>query len=123
MDDRPVVLTVGFALSEVDETWRDFRHVAAPSQAQAVAEMFSLAPAVVLIDLDLAQGSPIAVADFTSYRHPDARVIFISDSDMFSDGSLFAHCGNVHAHVGRGMAEPDMVALVAHHARPEGSTE
>jgi hypothetical protein len=121
-DDRPVVLSVGFALPADDETWGAFQHVAALSQAQAVARLFECAPAVVLIDLDLAQGSPLAVADFVSYRHPEARVIFVSETGMFSDGSLFAHCPNVHAHVGRGMAEPDMVALVAHHARGTPST-
>jgi hypothetical protein len=116
-DTRPVVLSVGFALSDKAEAWRDFRAVAVSSQAQAVAKMFELAPAVVLIDLELTNGSPLAVADFASYRYPDARIIFVSESDMFADGSVFAHCPNVHAHVGRGMAEPDMVALVSHHAR------
>ena len=120
-DDRPVVLSVGFTLSKDDETWRDFAHVAAASQAQAVALMFEMAPSVVLIDIDLIQGSPIAVADFASYRHPAARVIFISDTEIFSDGSLFAHCSNVHAHIGRGMAEPDVAALVAHHARADAA--
>lgn len=119
-DDRPVVLCVGFAHPGrgrgIGREWDAFRAERATSQARAVAMMFELEPAVVLIDLGLAEGSPIAVADFASYRHPEARVIFVSDSPMFSDGSLFHHCANVHAHVAHGMAEPDMVALVAHHA-------
>lgn len=89
----------------------------ADSQAQAVAMMFEISPSVVLIDLGLTDGSPLAVADFASYRHPDARVIFVSDTAMFSDGSLFAHHPNVHAHIPMGMSEPDVVALVAHHAQ------
>ncbi|TFL19109.1 hypothetical protein [Jannaschia formosa] len=118
-DDRPLVLSVGFALkagSEATAELNAFRSEVAHSQAQAVAMMFELQPAVVLIDLGLTDGSPLAVADFVSFRHPDARVIFVSDTAMFSDGSLFQHCSNVRAHVPRGMAEPDMVALVAHHA-------
>ncbi|PWJ22468.1 hypothetical protein [Jannaschia seohaensis] len=121
-DDRPVVLTVGFTLQrgrEATAAWDDFRAEVAQSQAQAVAKMFVLRPAVVLIDLGLTDGSPLAVADFVSFRHPKARVIFVSDTAMFSDGSLFQHCANVHAHVARGMAEPDMVALIAHHAKAE----
>lgn len=116
----PVVLSVGFSLPPTrdgDELahYRDFRAETANSQAQAVAMMFELSPAVVLIDLGLTDGSPLAVADFASYRHPDARVIFLSDTAMFSDGSIFNHCANVHAHIAHGMAEPDMIALVAHH--------
>jgi hypothetical protein len=116
-EPRPIVLSVGFALPSDHEAWRGFDAVTAMSQAQAVARMLQFEPAVVLIDLGLEDGSPLAVADFVSYRHPDARVIFRSDGEMFSDGSLFAHCANVHAHVGRGMAEPDVAALVSHHAR------
>lgn len=114
MTDRPIVLCVGFALPPDSDA--SFQPAVAVSQAQAVAMMFEISPAVVLIDLGLAEGSPLAVADFVSYRHPDARVIFLSNTAMFSDGSIFNHCANVHAHVAHGMAEPDMIALVAHHA-------
>ncbi|GIT89830.1 hypothetical protein JANAI62_06860 [Jannaschia pagri] len=120
----PVVLWVGSGpptLTADQETpYAGFRAEIARSQAQAVAMMFELSPAVVLIDLGLSDGSPLAVADFANYRHPEARVIFMSDSAMFSDGSLFNHCTNVHAHVARGMSEPDMVALVSHHAEAGG---
>ncbi|MGB3555704.1 MAG: hypothetical protein WBA25_13795 [Jannaschia sp.] len=121
MTDKPIVLTVGFSLP--DDTRHGeggvavaFRTETANSQAQAVAMMFELTPAVVMIDLGLTDGSPLAVADFVSYRHPDARVIFRSGTSIFSDGSIFNHCVNAHAHIARGMAEPDVLALVSHHA-------
>ncbi|MGB3407529.1 MAG: hypothetical protein WBA67_08540 [Jannaschia sp.] len=123
MSNKPIVLSVGFSLSVPGDgaPERDFRAETARSQSEAVAAMFELTPAVVLIDLGLLDGSPLAVADFASYRHPDARVIFVSDTAMFSDGSIFNHFPNVHAHVAHGMSEPDMVALLSHHAGAGGS--
>ncbi|WP_371154901.1 hypothetical protein [Jannaschia sp. 2305UL9-9] len=125
--EKPVVLSVGFCLSAAGpddpDPYRDFHAEVAHSQAQAVAMMFELSPAVVLIDLGLQDGSPLAVADFVSYRHPDARVIFVSDQNLFMDGSLFSHCANVHAHIPQGMAEPDMIALVGYHAGISGGND
>ncbi|MEL6586488.1 MAG: hypothetical protein AAFY65_17260 [Pseudomonadota bacterium] len=119
--NEPIVLCVGFSLprqvSRIEGVTRDpFRAEIADSQAQAVAMMFELSPTVVLIDLGLEDGSPLAVADFASYRHPDARVIFLNGAGMFADGSIFAHAPNAHAHIPMGMSEPDVMALVAHHA-------
>ena len=36
-------------------------------------------------------GVAMAVADFASYRRPEARVIFVTNTSFFSDGSIFAH--------------------------------
>jgi len=44
---------------------------------------------VIVLDLALEEGSALAVADFASYRHPDARVIFVTNASFFSDGSIF----------------------------------
>ncbi|UWQ18888.1 hypothetical protein [Jannaschia sp. M317] len=127
MTEKPIVLSVGFALptfsgTDSPDNQQSFRSEVATSQAQAVAMMFELTPAVVLIDLGLIDGSPLAVADFASYRHPDARVIFTSASGIFSDGSIFNHCANAHAHIAHGMAEPDVLALVGYHAEAAPAT-
>jgi hypothetical protein len=124
MRDRPIVLAVGPACADFDtdilsdhlseDTPYEVRRV--DSQAAAVRIMLLHAPTVILIDMELRRGSPIAVADFAAFRHPDARVILFGGGRMVADGSLFAHMSNATAHVGPGMAEPDVRALVGYHA-------
>lgn len=41
---------------------------------------------VIVLDLMLAEGSALAVADFASYRQPHCRVVFVTDTAVFSDG-------------------------------------
>ena len=46
---------------------------------------------IIVLDLVLENGSALAVADFASYRRPNARVLFVTNTTFFSDGSIFAH--------------------------------
>ena len=88
------------------------------SQDEAALWLCENDPAVVLIDLDLdmSQGSPLAVADFCSYRRPQARVILLGGGSLMADGSIFGLVGNAHALVSGDMTGPDLSALVAFHA-------
>ena len=61
--------------------------------------------------------SAIALADFASYRRPDAKVIFVSSSSFFSDGSIFQLSGNAHAFLPSSTPPEDLAAVVEHHAR------
>ncbi len=47
-----------------------------------------------MLDLMLDEGSALAVADFAAFRQPWAKVMFLTDSAVFSDGSIFTHCQN-----------------------------
>lgn len=86
------------------------------SQEEAIANLYSEDFDVIVLDLVLDQGSALAVADFASYRRPKARVVFVTNTSFFSDGSIFAHSPNACAFVQSGTPPEDLVAIVEHHA-------
>jgi len=73
---------------------------------------------IIVLDLVLDQGSALAVSDFASYRRPDTRVIFVTNTSFFSDGSIFAHSPNACAYVQSGTPPEDLAAMVEHYAAP-----
>ena len=85
-------------------------------QSAAVSYLEDNAPEIILLDLVLREGSALAVADFASYRHPNARVIFVTDTSFFSDGSIFAHASNACAFLPAGTRPEDLAAMVEHYA-------
>ncbi|MEM6759413.1 MAG: response regulator [Pseudomonadota bacterium] len=85
-------------------------------QTNAIAYLEEHAPDIILLDLILEDGSALAVADFASYRHPNARVIFVTDTSFFSDGSIFAHSSNACAFMPAGTRPEDLAAMVEHYA-------
>jgi len=86
------------------------------SQEEAISNLYSEDFDVIVLDLVLDQGSALAVADFASYRRPKARVVFVTNTSFFSDGSIFAHSPNACAFVQSGTPPEDLVAIVEHHA-------
>jgi hypothetical protein len=66
----------------------------------------------------LDDGSAFAVADYASFRHPDAGVIFVSNTSFFSDGSIFQLCSNACAFVPSATQPDDLAAMVEHYAKP-----
>lgn len=72
---------------------------------------------VVVLDLDLKGGSALAVADYASYRRPDARVIFVTATTFFSDGSIFQIIPNAAGYLASDARPEDLAALVDHHCR------
>lgn len=72
---------------------------------------------VVVLDLDLKGGSALAVADYASYRRPDARVIFVTATTFFSDGSIFQIIPNAAGYLASNARPEDLAALVDHHRR------
>lgn len=89
-----------------------------PSQEAAILALYRDAFDVIVLDLVLEQGSALAVADFASYRRPDTRVIFVTNTSFFSDGSIFAHSSNACAYVQSETPPEDLAALVEHYAAP-----
>lgn len=87
----------------------------AGSQEAAVDHLQFHAAHVIVLSLDLTQGSALAVADFASYRHPRARVIFVTRTRFFSDGSIFRLVPNTAAFLPARTPPEDLVALVEHH--------
>jgi DNA-binding NtrC family response regulator len=70
---------------------------------------------VIVLNLVLAEGSALAVADFAQYRQPRTNVIFVTDTTFFSDGSIFSMSPNARAFVRTGTRPEDLAAMVEHY--------
>jgi DNA-binding NtrC family response regulator len=86
-------------------------------QDEAVAVLRTTDVRVILLDLVLAQGSALAVADFASYRRPEAKVIFVTSTGVFSDGSIFQVVPNAWALLPTATPPEDLAAMVDHYGR------
>lgn len=69
---------------------------------------------VIILDLVLDEGSAMAVADYACYRRPEARVIYVTSTTFFSDGSVFAHMPNACGYVQTSTPPDDLAAMVEH---------
>ncbi len=69
---------------------------------------------VIILDLVLEEGSAMAVADYACYRRPEARVIYVTSTTFFSDGSVFAHMPNACGYVQTSTEPADLAAMVEH---------
>lgn len=88
----------------------------AASQDQAVDHLSAHDTDIIVLDLVLEGGSALAVSDFASYRWPKARVIFVTDTTFFSDGSIFNHACNACAFLPAATPPEDLAAMVEHYA-------
>ena len=70
---------------------------------------------IIVLNLILDDGSAFAVADFASYRCPKTKIIFTTNSNFFSDGSIFQHIPNACAMMPSEVAPDDLSALVEHY--------
>ncbi|WGW04964.1 response regulator transcription factor [Tropicibacter oceani] len=71
---------------------------------------------IIILDLVLENGSALSISDFANYRQPEARVIFVTNSSFFSDGSIFRHCANACAFMTTATAPDDLAAMVEHYS-------
>lgn len=86
------------------------------SQEAAILALYADEYDIIVLDLVINEGSALAVADFASYRRPNARVIFVTNTSFFSDGSIFAHSPNACAFVQSSTPPEDLAAMVEHYA-------
>jgi DNA-binding NtrC family response regulator len=84
-------------------------------QTDAIWHLGEHATDIIILDLVLSDGSALAVADYASYRLPDARVIFVTSTSFFSDGSIFSFAPNACAFVRTGTKPEDLAAMVEHY--------
>ncbi|RYH11786.1 response regulator [Tropicimonas sp. IMCC6043] len=87
----------------------------AHGQTDATAVLHETDIRVIILDIQLEEGSALAVADFASYRRPEAKVIFVTDTSFFSDGSIFAIAANAYAYLPTGTPPEDLAAMVEYH--------
>lgn len=88
-----------------------------PSQDEAVDFLCDHAPEVLVLDVMLNDGSVIATADFASYRRPETRIVFVTRSSFFADGSLFRHIPNTAAIIPEKTQPADLAEIVNYHGR------
>ncbi|MEO1308788.1 MAG: response regulator [Pseudomonadota bacterium] len=72
---------------------------------------------VIVMDVVLDQGSAFAVADYASYRQPNTKIIFVTSTTFFSDGSIFSHASNACAFLQVETPPDDLAAMVEHYVR------
>ncbi len=70
---------------------------------------------IIVLDLVLSEGAAFAVSDYAQYCQPDARVIFVTNTTFFSDGSIFAHASNARAFVASDTPPDDLAAMIEHY--------
>ncbi|MEO9648573.1 MAG: response regulator [Roseobacter sp.] len=88
-------------------------------QADAIGHLSTHETDVIIMDIMLAEGSALAVADYASYRVPDAQVIFVTNTSFFSDGSIFSFAPNACAFVQSATPPEDLAAMVEHYGPAE----
>lgn len=69
---------------------------------------------VIVLDLFLDEGSAMAVADYACYRRPEARVIYVTSTTFFADGSVFEHMPNAYGYIKTSTPPDDLAAMVEH---------
>ncbi len=89
--------------------------VLATNQDEAIEVIRDSDIQVIILDIHLKEGSALAVADFASYRRPAARVIFVTDTSFFSDGSIFSIAQNACAFLQTATPPEDLAAMVEYH--------
>lgn len=88
----------------------------ASGQDDAIALLSKQTIDIIILDLVIDEGSALAIADYANYRQPEARVIFVTNTSFFSDGSIFNHSANARAFVPSGTPPEDLAAMVAHYS-------
>ncbi|MGY9047265.1 hypothetical protein P775_03340 [Puniceibacterium antarcticum] len=87
------------------------------SDGDAAVDLLQTQPIdVIILDLVLEKGNALAVADFAGFRQPDCRVIFVTNTTFFSDGSIFQLCSNACAFVPSATEPEDLTAIAQHYA-------
>lgn len=84
-------------------------------QEEAVAYLEREAVEIIVLDLVLVEGSAIAVADYAAYRRPEAKIVFVTNTTFFSDGSIFQHSPNACAFLPCATLPEDLAAVVEHY--------
>lgn len=92
----------------------------AKGQADAIEHLSTEQTDIIILDLMLDEGSALAVADYASYRLPEARVIFVTNTSFFSDGSIFSFAPNACAFVQSATPPEDIAAIVEHYGPHDG---
>lgn len=86
------------------------------TQNGAIQLLLEHAFEVIVLDLIIDEGGALAVSDFANFRQPNARIVFVTNTSFFSDGSIFRHSSNACAFLPSATAPKDLAVLVEHYA-------
>lgn len=109
------------SVSELATLWRShlvrqgMNVTDATDQDSAIQHLSQHDTDIIILDLVINDGSALAIADYANYRQPNARVIFVTNTSFFSDGSIFAHSANARAFVQSNTPPEDLAAMVEHY--------
>ncbi|MEL7216031.1 MAG: hypothetical protein AAGJ96_08910 [Pseudomonadota bacterium] len=67
---------------------------------------------VLLLDLEMPEIAPLALADLAAFRHPDVHILPITTGTRFTDGSLYRVVPNMHFTLTPRMNVSDVVQSV-----------
>lgn len=87
----------------------------AGSQPDAESAMRARHFDALLLDMELPEGTALAVADFATYRNPDIAIIAVTAHGFFSDGAIFELIPNARGLLRAPLRPEDMAALVQHY--------
>lgn len=82
---------------------------------EAYAALRERSFAALVLDVELADGEALQVADFASYRDPDIPIIAVTPRNFFSDGTIFELIPNARGLLHAPLRPEDMAALVEHY--------
>ena len=88
--------------------------VMATGQSEAIRAIRDEDVSIIVLNLVLPGDSAFAIADYASYAAPGTKVIFVTASSFFSDGSIFRHIPNACAFVGASTPPEDLAAMAMH---------
>jgi DNA-binding NtrC family response regulator len=87
----------------------------AGTAAQAYAVLRLRPFDALVLDMELAHGGALAVADFATYRNPEMPIIPVTASGFFSDGAIFELIPNARGLLRTPLRLEDMAALIEHY--------
>jgi CheY-like chemotaxis protein len=87
----------------------------AGSEAEAYDKLREGVFDAIVLDMELPEGTAIAVADFATYRNPDIPIIAVTARGFFSDSAILQLVPNARGLLRESMRLDDMAALVQHY--------
>jgi DNA-binding response OmpR family regulator len=87
------------------------------TEAEALLRKQDFDVLVINLNLHPRAGDASAIADYASYRRPEAKVVCVTSNSFFSDGSIFRYMPNACAMIPPSTQPSDIAALVEYHGR------
>lgn len=87
----------------------------ASTAAEAYAALRTQPFHALVLDMEVAEGEALAVADFATYRNPDIPIIAVTAQSFFSDGLIFQLIPNARGLLRAPLRPDDMAAMVEHY--------